>query len=38
MKNLGEIDTIGKAWIMMLKEILDNGKNIFYNGDINAGK
>lgn len=35
MKNLGEIDTIGKAWIMMLKEILDNGKNIFYNGDKN---
>lgn len=35
MKKLGEIDTIGKAWIMMLKEILDNGKNIFYNGDKN---
>lgn len=33
MKYLGKIDTIGKAWIMMLKEILNNGKMTLYNGD-----
>ena len=33
MKYLGEINTIGKAWIMMLKEILNNGKVTLYNGD-----
>lgn len=32
MKNLGEINTIGKAWITMLQEIIDNGKNTLYNG------
>lgn len=33
MKYLGKINTIGKAWIMMLKEILNNGKVTLYNGD-----
>ena len=33
MKELGNIDTIGKAWITMLKEILNNGQKTFYNGD-----
>lgn len=33
MKYLGEIDTIGKAWIIMLKEIVNNGKVTLYNGD-----
>ena len=31
MKNLGEIDTIGKAWITVLTEILNNGKKTLYN-------
>ena len=35
MKDLGEIDTIGNAWIAILKEILNNGKKRFYNGDKN---
>lgn len=34
MKNLGNIDTIGNAWITMLKQIIDNGKKTFYNGDV----
>lgn len=33
MKYLGEIDTIGKAWIKMLQEIADNGEKTFYNGN-----
>ena len=33
MQNLGNIDTIGNAWITMLKEILKNGKATLYNGD-----
>lgn len=33
MKNLGEINTIGKAWITVLQEILNNGKKTLYNGD-----
>lgn len=33
MKYLGEIDTIGKAWIKMLQEIVDNGNKTFYNGN-----
>lgn len=33
MKNLGDIDTIGKAWIIVLQEILNNGKRTLYNGN-----
>ena len=33
MKNLGDIDTIGKAWIIVLQEILSNGKRTLYNGN-----
>lgn len=32
MKNLGAINTIGKAWITVLQEILSNGKRTLYNG------
>lgn len=34
MKYLGEVDTIGRAWITMLQEILNNGKRTLYNGDL----
>lgn len=34
MINLGNINTIGVAWITVLKEIMNNGKKVFYNGDI----
>lgn len=33
MRYLGEIDTIGKAWIKILQEIVNNGKKTFYNGN-----
>lgn len=33
MKDLGKIDTIGKAWIIILQEILNNGKRTLYNGN-----
>lgn len=33
MKDLGKIDTIGKAWITILQEILNNGKRTLYNGN-----
>lgn len=33
MKNFENIDTIGNAWILVLKEIINNGKSVFYNGD-----
>ena len=33
MKNLGEIQTIGNAWITILKEIMNNGKKTYYNGN-----
>ena len=33
MKNLGDIDTIGKAWIIVLQEILSNGKRTLYTGN-----
>lgn len=33
MKNLGNVSTIGNAWMLILKEILKNGTNVFYNGD-----
>ena len=33
MKDLGEIETIGNAWIKILKEIVNNGKQTNYNGD-----
>ena len=35
MNDLGSIDTIGKAWITILKKIKSDGKSIFYNGDCN---
>lgn len=35
MKNLGVINTIGNAWITVLKEILNNGKKTLYNGNLN---
>ena len=35
MKNLGIINTIGNAWITLLKEIIKNGSKTFYNGDTN---
>lgn len=34
MNNLGNIDTIGNAWITMLREIIKNGKATLYNGDV----
>jgi thymidylate synthase len=34
MNNLGNIDTIGNAWITMLREIIKNGKRTLYNGDV----
>ena len=33
MKNLGPINTIGKAWITVLQEILSNGNKTLYNGN-----
>lgn len=33
MNNLGVINTIGNAWITVLKEILNNGKKTLYNGN-----
>ena len=33
MKFLGEIDTIGKAWITILEEIIRNGRITLYNGN-----
>ena len=33
MNNLGNIDTIGQAWIKVLKQIKESGKNVLYNGD-----
>lgn len=33
MKNLGAINTIGKAWITVLQEILSNGNRTLYNGN-----
>ena len=35
MNNLGDIDTIGKAWITVLKKIKSDGEKSFYNGDPN---
>lgn len=33
MKYLGEIETIGEAWILMLEEISNNGRTTLYNGN-----
>lgn len=33
MNFLGNIDTIGQAWIKVLKQIKESGKNVLYNGD-----
>lgn len=33
MNDLGNIDTIGQAWIKVLKQIKESGKNVLYNGD-----
>lgn len=33
MNFLGNIDTIGQAWIKVLKQIKKSGKNVLYNGD-----
>ena len=35
MNNLGYINTIGEAWIKVLKQIKKRGKHFLYNGDIN---
>lgn len=33
MNDLGNIDTIGQAWIKLLKQIKKSGKKVLYNGD-----
>lgn len=33
MKYLGEVNTIGEAWMKFLEEVNNNGKVVKYNGD-----